>query len=406
MAPVHEQRPASVLLQPDVIIDPASHTRLTAHWILLDGSKITAIGAGAAPRDVRVILLQGKTLMPAFVDSHGHLAFSHALGPLREQLEADRSTQLERARVNMRSRLAQGITLMRDLSELDFLDIEVRQAQESGGVLGPRLLCATRGIRAPDGHGFCGTPFRGVAAVRQAVRENRAAGAQLIKIYLTGSVYGSPDAIGHSFFSLEEVRAATEEAHRLGIPVSAHAFAGEGINVALTAGIDCIEHGMFPDDMQIARMARQGTWLSTTYAYGIGDVAPQAARVGTADGDDSRRALAAERLRRMLDAGIRVAAGTDEGSGGIAHEARALASLGMPAWSVLDAITHAGARLGGLGDRVGALRPGFDADLVVLDCDPLEDLGALTKVHAVMQGGRWFDTSELLRPQEMATPNG
>jgi len=402
MMPVHERRPARVLLQPDVIIDPATRTRLTSHWILLDGSKITAIGTGDAPRDVRAIPLAGKTLMPGFVDSHGHLAFSHALGPLREQLEAHRSTQLERARVNMRSRLAQGITLMRDLSELDFLDVEVRQAQESGGALGPRLLCATRGIRAPDGHGFCGTPFQGAKAIRRAVRENHAAGADLIKIYLTGSLYGTPDDIGRSYFSLAEVRAALKEAHGLGLRVSAHAFGGEGIDMALETGIDCIEHGMFPDDRQVAQMAKGQTWLSTTYAYTIGEQAPVAAR---ARGDDGRRALAAERLSRMLDAGVPVAAGTDEGSGGMAHEARALASLGMPAWSVLEAITSAGARLCGLGERTGAVRPGFDADLVILDDDPLDDLGALARIHAVVQLGRWMTPSEIL-DGEVARPSG
>ncbi len=341
--------------------------------------------------------------MPGFVDSHGHLAFRHALGPLREQLEADPPTIWQRALANMRSRLAQGITLMRDLAERDFLDAEVRRAQESGAALGPRLRCATRGIRAVEGHGFCGTPFRGEEAIRQAVRENHAAGADLIKIYLTGSLYGTPDDIGRSYFSLVEVRAAVEEAHGLGLQVSAHAFAGEGIELALKTGIDCIEHGLFPDDGQIDGMARSRTWLSTTYAYTIGEQAPSAALVR---GDDRCRALAAERLGRMLDAGVPVAAGTDEGSGGIAYEASALALLGMPAWQVLEAITSAGARLCGLEEQTGALRPGFDADLVVLDQDPLDDLGALARVHAVVQCGRLMTPAEILAEPEVAPKHG
>jgi imidazolonepropionase-like amidohydrolase len=376
------------VLQPDTILDPASRSHLTGHWLLLDGSKISAIGRGDPPAGVEVVRLAGKTVMPGLVDSHGHLAFRYGHGSLRDQLNAGRSAQRDLATANMRSRLAQGITLMRDLSERDFLDVEVARARDAGRLAGPRVVCATRGIKAPEGHGFCGTPFKGEAAIRQAVQENRAAGAQFLKLYVTGSLYGTPETLGHAYLSLAEVRAATQEAHRLGMPVSAHAFAGAGIEVALAAGVDCIEHGMFPDDDQIVRMASQGTWLSTTYAYAIGEQAPAPVPEGLWD-------RAAERLGKMLKAGIAIAAGTDEGSGGIAHEARALLSLGVPPWTVLEAITHAGARLCGLGDQVGALRPGYDADLVVLEGDPLEDLNSLTRVHAVYQAGVAF--SQTLR---------
>jgi len=340
--------------------------------------------------------LAGKTVMPGLVDSHGHLASRHAQGGLREQLAAPRRQQLQLAAANMRLRLAQGITLMRDLSELDFLDLDVRKLQEAHTIPGPRLICATRGIRAPEGHGFCGTPFRGEKEIRDAVRANHARGAQLIKLYLTGSLHGSARRIGEAFFSLAETRAAVEEAHHLGLMVSAHAFAGKGIDVALDAGVDCIEHGMFPDDRQLERMARQGTWLSTTYAYTIGAQAPAAVR------DDPGNDLGAlwlrgqERLARIRAAGVAIAAGTDEGSGGIAAEAQALADPGMPTWEVLDAVTHAGARLAGLGERTGALRPGFDADLVVLHADLLVEVDALARVHAVIQGGRWWHPAELL----------
>jgi imidazolonepropionase-like amidohydrolase len=340
--------------------------------------------------------LAGKTVMPGLVDSHGHLAFRHADGPLRDQLGADRPAQLRLATANMRARLAQGITLMRDLSELDFLDIEVRQLQEAGAIPGPRLICATRGIRAPEAHGFCGTPFSGEAEIRDAVRVNHAHGAQLIKLYLTGSLYGSARHIGEAFFSLTETRAAVEEAHRLGLPVSVHALAGSGIDLALDAGVDCIEHGLFPDDRQIALMARQGTWLSTTYAYTVGNWAPAAVRDDAANDLPALWLRAKERLARMREAGVAMAAGTDEGSGGIAAEAHTLIDLGMPAWEVLDAATHAGARLAGLDARTGALRPGFDADLVVLDRDPLVEIDALARVHAVIQGGRWWDPTDLL----------
>ncbi len=388
--------PPRVLLQPDILIDPSSQRHLESHWLLLDGSKIAALGSGAPPQGVETMRLVGKTVMPGLVDSHGHLAFRHANGPLRDQLSADRPAQLRLATANMRARLAQGITLMRDLSELDFLDIEVRQLQEEGAIFGPRLICATRGIRAPQAHGFCGTPFRGEDEIRDAVSANHARGAQLIKLYLTGSLYGSARQIGEASFPLTETRAAVEEAHRLGLPVSAHALAGTGIDRALDAGVDCIEHGLFPDDRHVALMARQGTWLSTTYAYTVGVRAPAAVRDDAANDLSALWLRAKERLARMREAGVAIAAGTDEGSGGIAAEARALADLGMPAWEVLDAVTYAGARLAGLGTRAGALRPGFDADLVVLDGNPRLEIDALARVHAVIQGGRWWDPAELV----------
>jgi len=388
--------PARLVLQPSVILDPATRRHLRGHWLLLDGSRIATVGSGVPPPG-ELVALPGKTVMPGFVDSHGHLAFQHARGPLGPQLEAGRATQLRIALDNMRSRLNQGITLMRDLSERDYLDVEIRARQEAGTIVGPRLRCATRGIKAPGAHGFCGTPFRGPSAIRQAVRENQAAGADLIKLYLTGSPYGTPDELARSAFSQEEVQAAVDEAHGLGLPVAAHAFAGDGIDRALEAGIDCIEHGMFPDDAQVDRMARQGTWLSTTYAYTVGQKAPAGARTGDAQEDAARWEAARRRFQRMLEAGIRIAAGTDEGSGGIADEAHALIALGMPSWTVLQAITIAGARLCRWDDRVGAIRAGLDADLVVLDGDPLADLASLARVHAVLQQGRWFGM-EIMKP--------
>jgi imidazolonepropionase-like amidohydrolase len=132
------------------------------------------------------------------------------------------------------------------MGDKGFLDIECKKAAAAGTIAGPRLLVATRGIRAPNGHGYVGYPFSGVETIRQAVRENLSAGADLIKIYTTGTVK-SPKGLPH-YFSLEEVQTLVDEAHRAGVPVATHCIGGPGLTMALKAGVDVIEHGYFASD--------------------------------------------------------------------------------------------------------------------------------------------------------------
>src|SRR5512137_406215 len=159
---------------------------------------------------------------------------------------------------SMKSDLHSGVTTSRCLGDKGFLDVECKKAVPQGRIEGPHLLIATRGIRAFHGHGFVGYPFGGVEQIQAAVRENLSEGADLIKIYITGTLRG-PKGIP-SYFSKEEIQTAVDEAHRVGIPVATHCIGGIGFEWALESGIDVIEHGYFLADREIDLLAKSECW--------------------------------------------------------------------------------------------------------------------------------------------------
>jgi imidazolonepropionase-like amidohydrolase len=361
--------------------------------VLIDDKTIVASGpASEVPLGDESLAFPSCTLMPGLVDAHTHLSFNMGEQPVGSLERGSVVHRALRATQYLRQDLAAGVTLVRVVGEVEFLDIAVKEAVAAGTIAGPRVITATRSLAATNGHGgeWPGNAVDGVDEMRKAVRTNLRRGADLTKLLVTGSV----DHPGGHFacgFSRDEIAVAVEESHRAGKPVAAHAVRPEDVRICVEEGVDAIEHGHILDSGAIELMRQRNTWLVATLAIVLDEqlLAPDlAANPLFADVEWlPRRAAAPTAYREAIAAGIRWACGTDAMHGRMADEVAALVGIGIPAISVLVAATRSGAEICGLGSSLGTLEPGKVADLLIVDGNPVEDVSALRSVRTVFQDG-------------------
>jgi len=246
-------------------------------------------------------------------------------------------------------------------------------------------MVATRGIRAVHGYGFVGYPFGGADQLRSAVRENVAAGADLIKIYITGSLRGQKGI--PSYFSRSEIQEVVDEAHRVGLPVATHCIGGIGLEWALETGIDVIEHGYFMTDREIDLLVKADRWLVMTPSIFFTDARIRTLPPELVAGHLQQRDEVAQRMRAAIRAGVKFAVGTDGMHGGLAQEVQYLVDFGATPGQALMAATGHAARVCGLRDRIGTLESGKFADLIGVEGNPLEDIQSLQRVKTVIARG-------------------
>lgn len=356
--------------------------------IALDNDRIEACGTGLGGS--RTLDISGCTVLPGLIEGHAHLCFDATPG-WRAAFDGDTpGRMLLRMAANGRRMLEAGITTVRDLGAPTPLAIELRDAVASGLTEGPRLLVSGAPVTTTGGHcWFMGGECDGELGIRKAVRERVKAGVDWIKVMATG---GNMTPRTNTFapqFTVEELRACIEEAHRLRRRVAAHAHGIEGIRVAVEAGVDCIEHCSFttPDGYEhdsalIHRIAHAGILVSPTVSIGYRRWP-----------DDGRREQRAAILRDMLDSHCRLLMSTDCGIPNVPHEALAQAmdvfaeATSITPVEMLRLATSRSAELLGLKD-LGVMAPGAVADLVVVQGDPTVDLAALERVRYVVRAGR------------------
>jgi imidazolonepropionase-like amidohydrolase len=366
--------------------------------VLIDGERITAVGPRqtvATPANAEVIDCSGLTLLPGLIDCHDHLA-SHRYGfAHRWGLDEPQSTRHMRTATVLQQTLATGYTTVRDAAGLD---VGFKQAMDEGLLRGPRVLLTVNIISpiggigdrvSPSGHTCC-VPTdpslpegvaNGIDAVRTMVRTMVRAGADVIKCATTGGASSRP---GHgpkdSAFNLDEMQALVEESHALGRRVMCHALGGPGLRTAIEAGVDSIEHGCYLDEDPelIAMMAAKGIFFVPTFTVYIfhREVSPPHVRVRGRDLESHH----IESLHRVLEAGVKVGAGTD--AGGHQHcinarELQCMVEAGMPPMQALQAATGWAAECLGIEGDVGTIQPGKLADLVVVEGDPLQNIAVL-----------------------------
>lgn len=403
---------APTVIQADrVLAEPGKAPRgITS--IVIDDGKIVALldGRQSGPAGARVIDLGSRFVLPGLIDSHVHLASdTGGEAGLIEGITSSPGTMTLRAQLNGMKTLRAGFTTVRNLGDSGGT-LALRDAVEAGWVMGPRIIDAGRAISVTSGHMDGTLSLRedlqdsinqenlcnGADSCREAVRKQVRRGVDLIKIATTGGVNSRiGTGIGQQMF-LDEAKAIVDTAHMLGKKVAVHAHDAGGINVALQAGADSIEHGTVPNDETLRLFKLTNAYyiptLSTVNGYRERLAKdPKAYPPEVLAKINWRLEITGKALERAIPAGVRIAFGTDAGvskHGRNADEFELLVEHGMtPATAIVAATTNA-ADLLGIKDKVGALRPGMAADLIAVDGDPLVDVKVLKSIKFVLKGGK------------------
>ena len=374
--------------------------------VVIEGDRIIEVGTDLDGDEAHD--LGGKALLPGFFDCHTHVAVSNV--DLFGIVQKPFSLHFYEAAHNLKATLEAGITTVRDAGGAD---LGMKRAVETGLIQGPHMQISLVMLSQTGGHGdgwmASGQHLRlftphpglppnlvdGADQIRQKVREVVRMGADVIKVATSGGVLSPRDDPRHAHFTLEELTVLVETANALGVWVMAHAQAYDGIKNAIRAGIRSIDHGIYLDDEAVDLMLARGTFLVPTLVAPTGVVKaaeagmsiPEASLQKAKDVIETHRASFA----KAVDAGVKVAMGTDSGvtpHGDNLEELALMVEGGMSPEAVLLATTRNAAECMDVLDDRGTIEPGKRADLVVLDGDPLQMQGIRERVRAVFKSGR------------------
>jgi imidazolonepropionase-like amidohydrolase len=400
------------LLEAAHMIDGVGATARDGVAVLVLGARIQEVGPRAALEakagaTARRIDLGDATLLPGLMDAHTHVLLQGDVTAAdydEQLLKESIPYRAIRATAAVRIALMNGFTTLRDLETEGamYADVDLKHAIERGVVPGPRLFVSTRALAPTGTYPLLGYSWElkvpegvqitdGVDAVRHAVREQVKYGADWIKFYADRHYTLGPDAFcAHALCSSvnytdEEAKALVDEAHRLGKKVAAHAMGWNGIDAALRAGVDSIEHGDGLDDELIRRMVQKGVYWCPTLYVGV-YVAPGRGGIWPKMVEIERVAFG-----KAVKAGVLIAYGTDVGgypwTENQAKEVSIMVRYGMPAMDAIKSATAVDAKLLGQSAELGTLEAGKQADIIAVPGDPVADPGVLERVSFVMKEG-------------------
>jgi imidazolonepropionase-like amidohydrolase len=398
-------------LLPDRVFDSLNGGMLEGHAVIVDDDRVEAVVPAGDVADAS--LLPGTTIVPGLIDVHSHLVGPVDNGQGYAALVMRSSAQEALIGVKHAGEtISAGFTTVRDIGTFRaFVDVALKEAIEGGWVEGPRMMVAGAYVTCPGGGGDItglavdvdGVVPRemrfgvtsGTDQMRSNVRQILRYGADFIKVLATGAVLTSGTNPGAPEFTEDELRAAVETAGEAGTHVAAHAHGAEGIKRAVRAGARSIEHGSLLDDEAIELMVEHGTYLVADL-YDGDYINQQGPSMGYSEEVLRKSEMTTETqragFRKAVEAGVRIAFGTDSGvypHGDNALQFAHYVEYGLTPAQAIQSATRWAAELMGWEDRVGALQPGLYADLVVVPGDPTRDVGLLRTPDAVMKGGRW-----------------
>ncbi len=404
-----------IIIHAGQLLDKPGSQPRGASTIVVRNGKIAEVMTGhqAGPAGATLIDLKDRFVLPGLIDSHVHLD-SDAGGnaALIESVTDSPARAAYRAAGNAKKTLMAGFTTVRNLGDGTGATLALRDAVAAGDLPGPRIIDAGRSISTTSGHmdatlsvsedlhGSIGQEnlCDGIESCRQAVRKQIRRGVDVIKIATTGGVNSRIGAgLGRQLFD-DEVKALVDTAHLYGKKMAVHAHGEDGINAALAAGADSIEHGTMLDDASIKLFKSSGAYyvptLSTVNGY-IERLAkdPNAYPPDVLAKVQWRIGVTGKSLEKAYPAGVKIAFGTDAGvskHGKNADEFELMVKHGMPASAAIQAATMNAATLLGVEKEVGSLEPGKAADLIAVSGDPTADVTTLKTVKFVMKDGRVF----------------
>lgn len=395
---------------------------LTNATLVTQGGRIQAVHSGfvgaaalGLPANTKVVDLSSKFVLPGFMDLHVHITSSGIIGrqPALQMREEDAFFALN-GYTNAMTTLMAGFTTIRDLGAPNGAIFSLRDAIQLGVVPGPKIIAAGEGISPTNGHADAHNLKRefldaethpnvcdGADDCRRATRAAIKYGADVIKVHVTGGVLDPSDAGTEQQFTDEELKAIVEAGHSMGRKVTTHAHGKGGIDAAVRAGYDSIEHGMWADEESLRLMKQHHTWLiPTVWPISYVGTTPEQMRRGPMKdinpnsfakllklGDQPKRMV-----RMAIKIGVPIALGTDAGiapHGTNAQEMLEYVDAGMSNVEALKTGTVNAAAAAGLKDR-GRLDPGMAADVIALDGDPVADINQVLHVNFVMRDGIVF----------------
>jgi imidazolonepropionase-like amidohydrolase len=375
--------------------------------IAIEGDRIVSAGTSERiPSNATVIELGAATLLPGLIDVHTHITGGDPRDYYEQIFRRSPIDAAVSAHVYAKRTLDAGFTTVREVGADEYVDVALRKAIDEGTVVGPRMQVATMAIGATGGHadltGF--SPYiefkrfsglaDGVDEVRKAVRTRVKNGADLIKVIATAGVLTEEGSAGAPQYSQEELDAVVQEAAMWEKKVAAHAHGAEGIKRAVRAGVASIEHGSLVDDEGIRLMKDKGTYLVADI-YNDDYILAEYARLKypekIIEKEKQVGRLQRENFQKAVRAGVKVAFGTDAGvypHGWNAKQFAHMVKWGLTPMQAIQAATVNAADLLGWSDRVGRLAPGFYADIIAVDGDPLKDIRVLERARFVMKAGK------------------
>jgi imidazolonepropionase-like amidohydrolase len=394
------------------LFDSKSGQLLTKQVVVVEGDRISEVGPEdqvKIPLGAQVIDLSQATVLPGLIDGHTHVYDALSAGVrVNTSTEAWTLLALKEAQTDLQA----GFTTLRDLSTLGegYGDVDVRNAIQRGLFQGPRMQVSTRGLNtgarylgapganmtgaSPDIHFVTTQVVTGLDEARQAVREQIHYGADWIKVWACGnySFTATGELLVDPTFTLAELQAIVNEAHRHHRGVACHAFGGEGLRNCIVAGVDTVEHGQGLDESLVNMMVQKGIYYDATlFRYSMPDVLEHD-RV-TTGGKYSLAALHDKAFRLALSKGVKIMFGsgidgTPYAHGTQANEFEWLVRQGMTPAQAIQAATIVDAEMMGWQDQIGSIEKGKYADVVAVSGDPLKDITELARVKFVMKGGK------------------
>jgi imidazolonepropionase-like amidohydrolase len=362
--------------------------------VLLDGDQVHSVDTSGAdaPAGAEVLEFGDATILPGLVDAHIHLAFDAGPDPLGRLAEVGDGQLVQEMLRAAQLALLAGVTTVRDVGDRGFLGVRVRDLIAADPLMGADVVPAGPPLTTPRGHCWLlGGIVQDESAIRAVVRDHAARGVGVIKVMVTGGEMTPGTDPRACQFSLAALRAAADEAHTQGLPITGHAHGTAGIEAAVKAGFDGVEHASFSehagpraDPAVVAELAASGVVVTVLAGHRPGVVVPPEI---VAFIEQSQRVR-----RQMFDAGVTVIPGPDGGIGPnkphdvLPHSVIKLAEI-MPHIDVLTAVTKVAAQACDLGHRKGRLLPGYDADALVVAGDPVSDISRVSAPLAVFHRG-------------------